>query len=134
MFYIPNLTTTNRTEAAQGVGDMEQAEIKNAKITSVRFGKEDHGIMTCYVMLDYGGSGQGFGGYAFDRWDATLNRRVGAAYGMEWMMRLFKVLEVQELQELIGMPVRVESTYTKIHRIGHFIKDQWFDPSDIKTA
>ena len=106
-------------------------EIRNARIESVRFGKEDHGIMTCYLMLDYGGSGQGFGGDAFDKWDETAGRRVGAAYGMEWMMRLFSALEVETLDQLVGMPVRVETEHVKAHRIGHYIKDKWFTPSDI---
>lgn len=113
---------------------MDKLEVKNAKISEVRFGKEDHGIMTCYVMLDYGGSCQGFGGYAFDRWDEQLNMRVGVAFGMEWMMRLFEALEVRDLQDLVGMPVRAEREYTKVHRIGHFMKDQWFDPTLIPTA
>jgi hypothetical protein len=33
-------------------------------VTSVFVGKEDHGIETCYVMLNFGGSCQGFGGVA----------------------------------------------------------------------
>ena len=32
-------------------------EIKNAKIESTMLGTEDHGIMTCYLYLDYGDKG-----------------------------------------------------------------------------
>ena len=38
-------------------------EIKNAIITGTYLGIEDHGILTFWLYLDYGGSGQGFGGY-----------------------------------------------------------------------
>lgn len=106
----------------------DKREIRNARIESVRFGKEDHGIMTFYCMLDYGGSGQGFGGWALDSWDQEKGRRVGTAYGMEWIMRLFAALEVSDMSELVGLPVRVEGTYGTVHRIGHFLKDKWFDP------
>lgn len=41
----------------------ETAELKNAIIKDVRVMIEDHGLLSCYVTLDYGGSCQGFGGY-----------------------------------------------------------------------
>ena len=37
--------------------------VKNARITKAQITKADHGILTVWVTLDYGGSGQGFGGY-----------------------------------------------------------------------
>ena len=37
-------------------------EIRNAIIKSTMLGTKDHGIMTCYLYLDYGGEGQAFGG------------------------------------------------------------------------
>ena len=39
-------------------------ELKLGRITSTRLGKEDHGILTFWLDLDYGGTGQGFGGYS----------------------------------------------------------------------
>ena len=48
-------------------------ERKNAQITGVSFGKEDHGIMTLMLHLTYDGSGQGFGGYALDNYDPIKN-------------------------------------------------------------
>ena len=35
--------------------------IKNAIIENVTLGFEDHGIMTSYIHVDYGGGGGGFG-------------------------------------------------------------------------
>ena len=40
-----------------------QGEIRNAVIQSTMLGYEDHGILTCFLHLDYSGAGQGFGGY-----------------------------------------------------------------------
>ena len=39
-------------------------ETKNAVIESVRLTIDDHGCLSAWVMLDYGESGQEFGGYA----------------------------------------------------------------------
>ena len=37
--------------------------IKNAKIESTKLGFDRGTIMSCWLHLDYGGAGQGFGGY-----------------------------------------------------------------------
>ena len=39
-------------------------ETKNAVIESARLTTDDHGCLSAWLMLDYGGSGQGFGGCA----------------------------------------------------------------------
>ena len=39
-------------------------EEKNAVIHSLHLGSDDHGGMTIVVTLDFGGTRQGFGGYA----------------------------------------------------------------------
>ena len=38
--------------------------IVNAVIQSARLTKEERGILDCWLTLDYGGTCQGFGGYA----------------------------------------------------------------------
>lgn len=41
----------------------DEMVIKNAIIKSATLTTEDHGLLTAWIMLDFGGSGQGFGGF-----------------------------------------------------------------------
>lgn len=111
-----------------------QIERKNAQIERVSFGKDDHGIMSLMLFLKYNGSGQGFGGYALDTWDESRKRRVGTAYGMEWIMRLMDTVGVTDFSDFVGLYVRVEADRNKVYRIGHFLEEKWFDPevTDLK--
>lgn len=43
---------------------MKDYEIKNAIIESVVLEKGDRGVLQCWFHLNYGGAGQGFGGYS----------------------------------------------------------------------
>lgn len=95
----------------------ERTEIKNAKITSTSIGSEDRGTFIIYIYLDYGGGGQGFGGYVCT-----------GSVGTEFIRRTLAALEVQSWEKLPGTTVRVRASHCNVHAIGHFMKDQWFDP------
>lgn len=41
----------------------DKIEITNAVIESVSLTSDDHGCLSAWLHLNYGGSGQGFGGY-----------------------------------------------------------------------
>lgn len=104
-------------------------EIRNAVIQSTQLGPEDHGIFTAYLMLQGDGWGIGFGGYGLDIYD----EHVAPAYGSYFIMEVLWVLEVRCWEKLPGTPVRVEiegGWGGKALRIGHYFKDQWFDPRD----
>lgn len=66
---------------------------------------EDHGILTCFVTIDFGGSCQGFGGYCLDAHDKETNGRKGSAAGMDWIVRLLKLFEVERLEDIEGKSV-----------------------------
>ena len=108
----------------------EKPEIRNALIKSTMLGMEDHGIMSCMLHLNYGGSGQGFGGYAFDQWDEGLKARVGSPYGMEFIKRIISTVGVETWEKLPGSHIRVEATWGKVIRIGHYLEDKWFNPEE----
>ncbi|TXH44291.1 MAG: hypothetical protein E6Q97_32975 [Desulfurellales bacterium] len=75
------------------------------KVRSIFFGREDHGILTFMVQVDFGGSTQGFGGYSLDIYDKELKRRVGHAAGTDLVLNLLNLFGVDELQRAEGMPV-----------------------------
>jgi len=109
-------------------------EIKNAKIKSTMLGYEDHGIFTCSLWLDYGGSSQCFGGYGFDFYDKELKMRTGTAYGLNFIIGILKTLEIRKWEDLIGQNIRVEAEDNSVIRIGHFLKNIWFDPKEVKGS
>lgn len=97
-------------------------EIRNAVIESTTLGFEDHGIMTAFLNTMSDSLGQGFGGYSMN-----------GKWGMEFIKHVLKTLEVESWEDLPKTHLRVDASSDKIHRIGHIIKDQWFDPAfDLK--
>ncbi len=106
-------------------------EERNAKIESTNLGTEDHGCMTFYLMLDYGGAGQGFGGYVLDEFDKEAKTRRGTAYGTEAIRRVLETVGVSRWEKLPGTPVRVRAEHDKVHAIGHYLKDKWLDLGEL---
>lgn len=109
-------------------------EIVNVKIKSTSLGYEDHGILTCWLNMEGDGWGQGFGGYALDCYSSVDKKRHGTIYGMEFIQNILKTLEVDSWEKLKGESCRIEKSHEKIHRIGHLVKDKWFDPKDLLEA
>lgn len=110
-------------------------EIKNAKIIDTELGKHS-GCYVAYITLDYGGAQQAFGGNILDEVVQTLEgkfiKREGTAFGMGFLMRIMETLEVFTWEKLKGTPCRVKSEHNKIHPIGHYLKDQWFTPEELR--
>lgn len=99
---------------------------RNATVSSVYIGLEGHGILTLYLSIDYGdSSGQSFGGYGMGH--------SGSLLGV-WVDRLLRVFGVEDFAAIKDKPCRVELRDGRISRIGHFVKEEWFDPSKIETA
>lgn len=82
-----------------------------AKITSTMLGVEDHGILTVWLTVDYGGSGQGIGGYSLDGPthddDGKFLGRVGSAFGMEFVARTMRACGVDKWEDLKGRTIYV---------------------------
>lgn len=99
-------------------------EVINAKIESTMLGFEDHGLFTFWLRLDYGGGGQGFGGYV-----------LGKSYTTDIITGILKTVGVDNWEDLKGQHIRVEKGIGFngiILRIGHFLEDKWFDPKKPK--
>lgn len=71
-----------------------------ARIRGAYLGWEDHGIFTCELNLDYGGSSQIVSGYALDRPkrgdDGQFVGRCGTAFGMEFVIGVMKAAGVND--------------------------------------
>lgn len=110
---------------------MAVQETKNAIIESSTLGPESHGIFSAYLHLNYGGSGQSFGGYALDKHNGerdARSTRLGTEYGMEFIRRVLITVGVESWEKLKGQHIRVRADYGKVYAIGHFIEDKWFEP------
>jgi hypothetical protein len=101
--------------------------VKNAIIESARIHVEDHGSLTVWLMLDYGGIGQGFGGYAlYLPKSFKYHSRMSNAGHFIW--RVLEVAGVTDWKDLVGKTIRVKSSHCGISEIGHIVKDDWFNP------
>ena len=109
-------------------------KIVNAKIIDTMLGFEDHNIFTFMLTFEMDGTGQGYGGYALDKWDEIRHKRIGSKLGTEAVMRILKTVGVDKWERLKGQYVRLQygdQGSGKIVAVGHIIKDQWFCMPDV---
>lgn len=102
-------------------------ETKNAVITSLQLTGDDHGILTAWLMLDYGGSGQGFGGYALYLPRNFKHHEVKSVAG-HFIWRVMEIAGVTNWDNVTGKTIRVRGDHSGIEAIGHIVKDDWFYP------
>lgn len=107
----------------------DMGEIRNAKITGTMFGREDHGVMTFMLYLEWVGSVCGYGGYAIDQYDRAEDKRVFSVSGLEVISKILEVVGVRTWEELKGQYVRIEDNgwREKIDKIGNLMEEKWFN-------
>lgn len=109
---------------------MRETIIKNAIIKSVEITNGDHGQLSAWLYLDYGGSGQGFGGYSLFSVYQHEKGNVSANYCGLFINSCLVIAGVEKWSELAGKTIRVKGVdFGSIEAIGHITEDKWFNPS-----
>ncbi len=102
-------------------------EIKNAIIKSAEITSDDHGCLSAWLYLDFGGSGQCFGGYVLYLPKSSKHHKVESVAG-HFIYRILEIADVTKWSQLAGKTIRVKGSFSGIDEIGHIVKDDWFSP------
>lgn len=100
MIEDPNLKKTGNTEDDGFLSLRELGKVESADVFI-----EDHGILTFYIILDFGGSGQGFGGYCLDNYSKEKKRRIGSAAGGDLYLQILNFFAVDRWSDIVGRTV-----------------------------
>lgn len=104
---------------------IESAIIQRATITT-----EERGLLSAWLDLDYGGSGQCFGGYALYL-PKSFRHHGGPNFAGHFIYRCMEVADVTDWAKMVGRTIRVrkQDRFSTVAAIGHIVKDDWFDPT-----
>lgn len=108
---------------------MRETETKNAVIESATITSDDHGLLSAWLHLDYGSSGQGFGGYSLYLPKSFKHHKLESVAG-HFIWRVMEVAGVTRWSDLKGKTIRVRAHLAGVEAIGHIVKDDWFCPEE----
>ena len=109
---------------------MGDIEIRNAVIKSARIDTSDRDLLSVWLDLDYGGTGQGFGGHSLylPKSYSHHAESLKANFAGHFIWRVMEIAGVTNWDDLPGKTIRARCEHSGVHAIGHIVKDDWFDP------
>lgn len=107
---------------------IDDVEIKNAIVQSASISCSDHGVLSAWLTLEYDCGCQGFGGYTLYLPKSFSHHNIASPAG-HFIFRCLEICGVERWDDIPGKTVRVKSEHSKVHAIGHIVKDDWFNPS-----
>lgn len=100
--------------------------ISNATVESVSLQIDRGFAVTIWLNVKHESGSQGFGGYCLAHVDRDPSPHLAA-----WVVGLMRLFGVERWEDIAGKPCRVDSDFGRIYRVGHFLKDEWFDPEEV---
>jgi hypothetical protein len=106
--------------------------IKNAIITGASITSGDHDVLSAWLHLSYGGTGQSFGGYTLYLPKNFKNYQHSPNFAGHFIYRVLQVAGVEEWSKLEGKAIRVKLDTDNLgglaYAIGHILNEDWFEP------
>lgn len=105
-------------------------KVENAIIKSTDLTIADHGLLSGWLHLEYDCGGQGFGGMSLYLPPDFKHHAGQSNFAGLWIFRVMQIAGVEHWKDLPGKAIRVEhgGAGSTIKRIGHIVKNDWFDP------
>jgi len=85
------------------------------------------GFLTVSIAVKHPRGGQGFGQYVLALPKDAKHYKMESVAG-HFIYRCMEIADVTEWDKMIGRNIRVDMEHSKIHGIGHIIKEDWFYP------
>ena len=93
------------------------------RVSRLTIEREDHGILTCNIAIDFGGSGQGYGGYSLDGPAPDRKGRAPTLFAGAVLLHLVDFFG-GDLDKAKGTPVVVYREGGMIQRIARLACDR----------
>ena len=123
------MKTATMTNLTIVIGDKTYV-MELGMVEETMLGIEDHGIFSSWLHIDFGGTGQGAGGYSLDSpvsdEDGKHIGRFGSAFGAQWIMDTLKVVGVDSWERVKGSKVYVlrKDEWSSIEGLAHWLKPE----------
>lgn len=98
---------------------MSEIETKNAVIEDAAISNDDHGLLSAWLTLDYGGCCQAFGGYALYLPASFRHHPHQPNFAGHFIWRVMEVAGVSKWDDLAGKTIRVRASMSKVEAVGH---------------